>query len=88
MESTLFSVGLIPRKLVINRELGERLRLGCSSGGNAADASRQMTAATKDHGEVAVAPKSEELVRGRPRPRVVRSNASGGLPRDFYSCRT
>ena len=51
-------------ELVVDREPVERLRLGCSSGGNAADASCLTTAATKDHGEVAVAPKRESWSAG------------------------
>jgi hypothetical protein len=56
MESLLFPMGLIPRKLVIDRELVDRLRPGCRSGGDAADASRLTTAATKKQKTTATLP--------------------------------
>ena len=56
MEFILFTSSLIPQQLVMDRELVERLRLGCSNGVNAADVSRLTTAATKKQKTTARSP--------------------------------
>ena len=70
----LFIKSPILQKLVIARELVEQLRLGCSSGGNAADASWLTTTATKKQKTTA---RSPWLQKGK-------SWSAGDLAREWF----